>query len=191
MGFTPANPTVPAGSISDHYREQLFLNGASYETALPDPVAPPALVSAAGALPDGLYYVGYAWVSANGESRVSPLASILVTVASQITVTPPGLPGGVTNVNYYISQGAGGQNPQELAQVGQNAGAAFVINAFPAAGSPASLSQASGDSDDYRTNAVSPGVPTKVGRNRDVTAYAAQQTDDSWVMHVRTNGKYV
>jgi hypothetical protein len=33
MGFTPANPVVPAGSISDHYREQLAINPGAYNPA--------------------------------------------------------------------------------------------------------------------------------------------------------------
>jgi hypothetical protein len=191
VAFTPANPVVPAASISDHYREQLFLNAASYETPIPTPTVPPAVVAAAGALVPGLYYCGYTWMNGNGETAISPTQAILLTVPSQLTITVPGLPGGVSGANYYITALPGAGNPTNMGLVGQNAGPTLVVNSLPSQAAPAPLATASGDTDDYKSNAILSNVPTKVGRDTDATAYPAQPTDDSWVVHVRERGKYV
>lgn len=97
---------------------------------LANPTTAPSLTSAAGALNNAVYMVGYAFVNANGKTKVSPLALIALDDDEQINVaaiTP--LPAGVTSVDWFVSEE---ENSSTLRFIANNSGGAFSINALPA-----------------------------------------------------------
>jgi hypothetical protein len=78
--------------------------------ALVNPATLPQLATATtgGVLAATTYYVRYTWISAQGETMVSPEASIVTTGAtSSITVTIPALPAGATLAGIYIGTAPG------------------------------------------------------------------------------------
>ncbi len=191
------NP-IPSGTINDLYREQLQFYSGSYETPMPNPTVAPAVTAAGGspALPAGTYYCGYAWANGNGESQLSPLAAIVVGSGQQITITAPTKPSGVTLIDFYISPQPAGIEGRNVAFVGRQAGVALVVSALPTDASatiaPPFSGAGNGDTDDYRTNAgLQGGVPTKVLRGTDKTAYSTQVNDDSWNIALRQNHRTV
>jgi hypothetical protein len=101
-----------------------------------DPAAAPVPTEgAAGTLAAGVYNVAYAWKNAQGHTLISPIAAVTIAGSKQIAVaavTP--LPAGVTSVDWFISIAVGSP---VLAFVANNNGAAFSINALPAAGAAA------------------------------------------------------
>jgi hypothetical protein len=191
-----ANPIPAAGEV-DHYREQLGFYSGVYETAMPLPVAPPVLTQAGGAstLEPGLYECAYSWVNGNGETKISPTASIIVAQASQLTITAPAKPAGVTLIGFYISQfpvsnePSVAELPEMVLAAPVQAGVALVVSAMVAPPfAPAPRGTGNGDSDDFKTNAYYGGRPAKPLQNRDATAYPTQTTRDSWIVALRQDG---
>lgn len=102
-------------------------------TKVANPGAGPTLAESvgAGALGAGTYGVAFSYVNANGESLISPVASVTIGANKKIDVTAiTPLPAGVASVNWYLTA-AGGTILQKIAN---NNGAAFSINALPSAG---------------------------------------------------------
>ncbi|WP_046180397.1 hypothetical protein [Domibacillus tundrae] len=97
---------------SDNYtptanETKAFFNGWKKTAyAAVNPATPPNLAASgtAGTLPAGTYYVKYTWVTASGETMVSPETSITTTAGQQIDITLPAFPPGVTSANIYIAQ---------------------------------------------------------------------------------------
>lgn len=102
-------------------------------TKATDPAgAPVPTEGAAGTLGAGAYSLAYAYVTPNGKTKIAPVAAVTIAGSKQIAVaaiTP--LPAGVTSVDWFMSVAAGSS---VLAFIANNNGAAFSINALPAAG---------------------------------------------------------
>lgn len=105
-----------------HVKNMIVSNASKFmakrmrpNTLIANPTVAPTLATATtgGVLPAATYYVVYTWVGANGETLVSPEASITTTgAASTITATIPALPAGVACANVYISTTAGTETKQ-------------------------------------------------------------------------------
>ena len=93
-----------------------------------DPTAAPTLGSSAGALAAGAYLVAYAYRNANGNTNLSPIASITLTASKQIDVTGISLPTGADSVDWFVSVEA---NSGTILLVANNNGSGFSINALP------------------------------------------------------------
>jgi hypothetical protein len=89
-------------------------NGNSASTISNPSTAPTLATSGTGGfLPATTYYVKYTWVNVNGETQVSPEASITTAGAtSTITVTIPALPAQVISANIYISTSTNSETKQ-------------------------------------------------------------------------------
>jgi hypothetical protein len=109
-----------AGTEPEYLAAQVFFSqsprpskvaiGRQDINALANPAAAPTMTTSAigGALAAATYYVRYTLISAQGETLVSPEASIITTGAtSSITVTIPALPAGATLAGIYIGTAAG------------------------------------------------------------------------------------
>lgn len=97
---------------------------------LANPTTAPVLTSASGALNNAVYMVGYAYVNANGKTKVGPLALIALDDDEQINVTAiTPLPAGATSVDWFVSEE---ENSTTLRLIANNSGGAFSINTLPA-----------------------------------------------------------
>ena len=93
------------GLVIHNWYDQTY--GVQYSD---NPTTAPTLTpEASGSLVGGsgtMYYVGYTWYTANGETQLSPQASILLTTGyDSIQVVTPSLPGGVEGIKVYIAEG--------------------------------------------------------------------------------------
>lgn len=89
----------------------------------------PALSSSAGDLSSGAYLVAYAYVNANGKTRISPLAVIALSDDEQIDVASITLPTGITSLDWFVSEEP---NSTVLRFIANNGGSSFSINVLPA-----------------------------------------------------------
>jgi len=97
---------------------------------LANPTTALVLTSASGALSNGAYLVAYAYVNANGKTKIGPMALIALDDDEQINVaaiTP--LPTGAVSVDWFVSEEP---NAALLRFIANNSGGAFSINALPA-----------------------------------------------------------
>lgn len=114
------------------------VTGASAVTVgaggLASPTAAPALTTATtgGTIPAGVWLGAYSYITASGETLVSPNGTVTTTGGtSTITFGAVALPAGATGLNFYLSLAAGGF---ALARAGTNGtGAAFTAAAPPGA----------------------------------------------------------
>ena len=90
-------------------------------------VAPTLTPGSGGSLPAGTLYAAYSYETSIGETYVSPVQSVVVTLNQKITTSTISPPAGST-VNWYLSVEAGST---ELAYVDNNNGAALDILALP------------------------------------------------------------
>jgi hypothetical protein len=84
--------------------------GTSPGGGVASPTNAPTLSTAAtgGTVAAGAYLAGYTWTTANGETTLSPTASVTTTgTTSTLTITPPTRPGAATGWNLYLSQAGG------------------------------------------------------------------------------------
>ncbi|HEX2881391.1 MAG TPA: hypothetical protein VHO25_17805 [Polyangiaceae bacterium] len=96
---------------------------------LSNPTTVPSLGSSAGALNGAAYIVAYAYVNANGKTKVGPAALIALDDDEQVDVTAiTPLPAGVSSVDWFISEE---ENSSVLRFIANNVGGAFSINALP------------------------------------------------------------
>lgn len=93
-----------------------------------DPAVAPVLAASAGALAAGAYQVAYAYRNANGNTNISPIASITLTASQKIDVSTVSLPAGATSIDWFVSVEA---NSGTRLLVANNNGTAFSINALP------------------------------------------------------------
>ncbi len=105
------------------------------------PSAAPALTAVSGStsLAAGTYTVGYTWTTADGETPLSPTATVTITAGQAIQVSALTLPNvgqtppspNATGVNYYLSTAAGSSS---VAYDATGTGAATTLTALPASG---------------------------------------------------------
>ena len=83
---------------------------APYSSAtLAAPAAAPTLTAATGTSPGaGTWSVAYTALNAQGETTISPIATVTVTGSQKFTISSTALPTGATGLNWYVSAGVGG-----------------------------------------------------------------------------------
>jgi hypothetical protein len=123
---------ITAANLRDATGNGAVTSFVAATTQITAPVAAPGVATAAtgGSVAAGTYVVGFAWVNAQGETTLSPTATIVVpvgTATNTITVTVPALPAGATAAAVYVSQ-AGGTT---LTRQGQTATTTYVQTAPP------------------------------------------------------------
>lgn len=110
---TPSKLSFGFSAVSDKIDSNGFVHFIAYTDAVgtvANPTTAPTLSQSANAgstLAAGTYYVTYTWVTANGETLVSPEASLAVTSGNNLVVTVPAKPANVTSVNVYIGTATG------------------------------------------------------------------------------------
>ncbi len=87
-----------------------FATNGVWDTSIPPTLAVSA--NEASALPAGTYYVKYTWVTANGETLASPVASQAVGENEQLDVTIPKFPANALSANIYIGTVSGSETKQ-------------------------------------------------------------------------------
>lgn len=93
------------------------------------PSSAPVLAASAGSLEAGAYLVSYAYRNTNGNTTISPIASITLTASQQIDVTAvTPLPAGADSVDWFVSVEADSGVQLLLTN---NDGSAFSINSLP------------------------------------------------------------
>jgi hypothetical protein len=113
-----------------------FLNPLASSAEAPNPTVAPAsaVAGSAGTLLAGTYLVGYTWTGVNGESELSPTASVTTTgtTGSISGGTAPSLVAPATGTNWYVSTNGGDVTTMRL--VGAGTGVNMpVVTAVPAA----------------------------------------------------------
>lgn len=75
------------------------------DIGVPSPqVAPTVSVGGTdGTVGAGQYFVGYTFITAAGETQISPLAAITKTTTQHLTVASIAFPTGATGINFYCS----------------------------------------------------------------------------------------
>lgn len=105
--------TFSAGTainLSNNAPLPLFIKNT---TTLANPASAPTLAAVTGtgvnasSLAAGTYTVGYTFLTATGETQLSPTASQAITAGQQINVSSIALPSGATGIKFYISIAAG------------------------------------------------------------------------------------
>lgn len=120
-------------AVADNAASQVFWRVPSTNSATANqkyqPSTAPTLskTAVAGGLLVGAYKVGYSFVDANGQTRLSPLATITIAAGDKITVAAiSDIPDNVTNVNFFMSTAADGST---LAYMGTKAVSSNAITA--------------------------------------------------------------
>lgn len=91
--------------------------------------APTGTNSPAGtSLGAGSHYLGYTYITAAGETTISPLATFTLSSGDQLAVNATTLPTGVTSANYYFSVAAGSTT---VRKVFNTTGSGFTITSYP------------------------------------------------------------
>jgi len=94
--------------------ERLLLMGMGIAWAPVPRSKQPQVVSAAGSLPDGTYYVSMTWVNGNSEEGAPSIPATITTAGSTLLVEPAAAPACATGWNVYA-----GSDPDALSR--QNA----------------------------------------------------------------------
>lgn len=121
---------ITAANLRDGTGNGTVTSFVATPTSITPPAAAPTLSTAGtgGTVLAGVYIVGFTWVNANGETTLSPTASITTSgTTSTITVTVPTLPSGATAAAVYVSQA----NGTALTRQGQTATTTFTLTAPP------------------------------------------------------------
>lgn len=137
--------TNPSGYVTEAVSAAVSALGAYVAPAAAAPGLTAISPSTATSLSAGTYTVGITWITANGETPLSPTNTVTVTAGQAITVSALTLPNITQNqpnaagVNYYLSAAgsttvlyAGTQSPSETTAV-----PAFTLTALPASGAAA------------------------------------------------------
>jgi hypothetical protein len=104
--------------------EKLAQNGLGIVQLPVAKAATPTVGAAAGAIPDGTYYVTMTWVNRTGEEGASAAPALMTTTSSTITVEPAGpAPQNANGWNVYV-----GAAPETM--VRQNTTAIAIGNAW-------------------------------------------------------------
>jgi hypothetical protein len=103
---------ITAANLRDATGNGTVTSFVATPTQITTPVAAPTVATATtgGTVLPGTYVVGFQWVNAQGETALSPTATIVVpagTSTNTITVTIPALPAGATAAAVYVSQAGG------------------------------------------------------------------------------------
>jgi hypothetical protein len=103
---------ITAANLRDGTGNGTVTSFVATATSITPPNAAPGVATATtgGTIVPGTYVVGFAWVNANGQTTLSPTATIVVpagTNTNTITVTVPALPAGATSAAVYMSQAGG------------------------------------------------------------------------------------
>jgi hypothetical protein len=75
----------------------------------------PVVVTAAGAVPDGTYYVTMTWVNQDGEEGVSADPAVVTTATSTLLVTPGNPPRNATGWTVFVGQAPDSMTVQNTA----------------------------------------------------------------------------
>ena len=124
------------------------------------PGAAPVLTAISGStsLTAGTYTVGYTWITADGETPLSPTATVTITAGQGIQVSAMSLPNvgatppspNATGIHYYLSAAAGSTS---VAYDANGTGAAITLTALPVSGaaSPPTINTAFAVTPGYAT----------------------------------------
>ncbi|UUV46977.1 hypothetical protein [Bacillus phage vB_BanS-Thrax5] len=84
--------------------------------AIQNPTTAPTLngATAGGTLTGATYYVKYTWTTVEGETMVSPEASLAVTANYNLKITIPAFPSGVSGAKVYVGTTAGANKYQNV-----------------------------------------------------------------------------
>ena len=135
--------TDASGYVTEAVGAAVSATGGYVPTPTVSPAVTASSPSTATALAAGTYLVGYTWLTPDGETPLSPTASITITAGQAITVEPLTLPNvtlntpNATGITIYLSTAAGGTT---LASVATNSPSgtvvtdAITLSALPASG---------------------------------------------------------
>lgn len=114
LNLNQAGLLIGSGAVAQ-LNASCYTDGTGMVVGAPNPLVLPNMAAnyGSGVLPGGTYYVVYTFLTASGESAISPEGVIQLTGTGSIVIQPPAsIPAVVTGIHIYVGTASGTETLQ-------------------------------------------------------------------------------